>query len=126
MRLLVTTSFVVLFLFCAGLAALAQVTTSGLSGRVIDTKKEALVGATVQATYTPTGTKYAAVTDVEGRYRINNMNAGGPYEVVVTYVSYQIETRSDVVLQLGEITSLNIILQDASTQLFCRYELPLQ
>ncbi|AKD58832.1 TonB-dependent receptor [Spirosoma radiotolerans] len=95
----------------------AQVTTSGLSGRIIDTKKEALVGATVQATYTPTGTKYAAVTDVEGRFRINNMNAGGPYEIVVTYVSYKTETQSGVTLQLGETTNLNITLQDASTQL---------
>ena len=117
MKFFRSTLLLVLFLVIAFSTAWAQVTTSGLSGRIIDTKKEALVGATVQATYTPTGTKYAAVTDVEGRFRINNMNAGGPYEIVVTYVSYKTETQSGVTLQLGETTNLNITLQDASTQL---------
>ena len=95
----------------------AQVTTSGLSGHITDAKKEGLPGATVQAIYTPTGTKYAAVTDIEGRFRINSMNAGGPYQVVVTYVGYNTETLSDVTLQLGETTNLNIALKDASAQL---------
>ncbi len=95
----------------------AQVTTSGLSGHITDFKKESLIGATVQAVYTPTGTKYAAVTDAEGRYRINNMNAGGPYQVIVSYVSYKTATTSDITLQLGETTNLNIILEDANTQL---------
>ena len=96
---------------------MAQVTTSGLSGHITDAKKESLVGATVQATYTPTGTKYTAVTDVDGRFRINNMNAGGPYDLLITYVSYKEETRSGIMLQLGETTNLTIALQDASTQL---------
>ncbi len=117
MKLLISTSLLVLTLFTSLSDAWAQVTTSGLSGHITDAKKEALVGATVQALYTPTGTKYAAVTDIEGRFRINNMNAGGPYEISVTYVSYKTETRSDVMLQLGETTNLNIALQDASTQL---------
>ncbi|UFH55170.1 TonB-dependent receptor [Spirosoma sp. KNUC1025] len=98
-------------------SAWAQVTTSGLSGHITDAKKEGLPGATVQAVYTPTGTKYAAVTDLEGRFRINSMNAGGPYQVVVTYVGYNTETLSDVTLQLGETTNLNITLKDASAQL---------
>ncbi|QMW02095.1 TonB-dependent receptor [Spirosoma foliorum] len=117
MKSFISTTLLVLLLFAASLSSWAQVTTSGLSGHVTDAKKEALVGATVQAVYTPTGTKYAAVTDIDGRYRINNMNAGGPYEVVITYVSYKTETRNDVTLQLGETTNLNITLQDASTQL---------
>ncbi|WP_245565038.1 TonB-dependent receptor [Spirosoma spitsbergense] len=96
---------------------MAQVTTSGISGHVTDAQKEALVGATIQATYTPTGTKYAAVTDIDGRFRINNMNAGGPYELIITYVSYKEETRSGIMLQLGETTNLAVALQDASTQL---------
>ena len=87
----------------------AQVTTSGLSGHITDAKKKILVGATVQATYTPTGTKYAAVTDVDGRFRINNMNAGGPYEIVITYVSYKDRNAlRDITLQLGETTNLNL------------------
>lgn len=96
---------------------LAQVTTSGLSGQISDAKQASLIGATVQAIYTPTGAKYATVTDAEGRYRINNMNAGGPYQIIVSYVSYKTATRSDVTLQLGETSYLNISLEDESTTL---------
>ncbi|GAB4015629.1 TonB-dependent receptor [Spirosoma koreense] len=109
---LLTVLFIVI-----GSAAWAQVTTSGLSGHITDAKKEGLPGATVQAVYTPTGTKYATVTDTDGRFRINNMNAGGPYQVVVTYVGYNTETLSDVTLQLGETSNLNVTLKDASAQL---------
>lgn len=107
----------ILLLFVTSSVTWAQVTTSGLSGYVTDTKKEGLPGATVQAVYIPTGTKYAAITDVDGRFRINSMNAGGPYQIVITYIGYNTETLSDVTLQLGETTNLNISLKDASTQL---------
>ena len=117
MKLFVSTALLIFLVLAAFSASWAQVTTSGLSGHITDAKKEGLPGATVQAVYTPTGTKYAAVTDVEGRFRINSMNAGGPYQIVVTYVGYNTETRSDVVLQLGETTNINIALKDASSQL---------
>lgn len=95
----------------------AQITTSGISGLVNDSKKESLIGATVQATYVPTGTKYATVTDVDGRFRINSMNAGGPYQIMITYVGFQTETLTDIVLQLGETTNLNVVLKDAGQTL---------
>ncbi len=95
----------------------AQITTSSISGLITDSKQEALPGATVQAVYTPTGTNYATTTDADGRYRINNMNAGGPYLITVTYVGFNTETRPDVSLQLGETTSLNVRLSDASKTL---------
>ncbi|WP_080053731.1 TonB-dependent receptor [Spirosoma aerolatum] len=117
MKSIVSTLLVLIVFIATASVSWAQVTTSGLSGLITDAKKEVLPGATVQAVYTPTGTKYAAVTDIEGRFRINNMNAGGPYQVVVTYVGYNTETISDVVLRLGETTNLNLTLQDASAQL---------
>ncbi|GAB3561929.1 carboxypeptidase regulatory-like domain-containing protein [Spirosoma luteolum] len=110
-------SFTLFFAFVVNTVLWAQVTTSGLTGHVTDAKNENLIGATVQALYTPTGTRYATVTDAEGRYRINNMNAGGPYEISISYVSFKTATRSDLMLQLGETTSLNVVLEDASAQL---------
>lgn len=114
MKLLVSTLSLLLFLATIGKA---QITTSGVSGRVTDNKKESLIGATVQATYIPTGTKYAAATDVDGRFRINNMNAGGPYELIVSYVGFKTETQQGISLQLGETTSLNFVLSDESATL---------
>ncbi|GAB3888910.1 TonB-dependent receptor [Spirosoma agri] len=109
-------TLLVLLLLLTG-TAFAQITTSGLSGLVTDAKKASLIGATVQATYVPTGAKYAAVTDIDGRFRINNMNSGGPYQVTVTYVGFDPETVADISLQLGETANLNIILRDASSTL---------
>ena len=78
-----------LFLFVAVLAltltAMAQVTTSGITGIVMADGEEA-IGATVTAKHEPSGAVYRAVTNIDGRYTITGMRAGGPYEVEVSYI----------------------------------------
>ncbi|PKK35386.1 TonB-dependent receptor [Siphonobacter sp. SORGH_AS_0500] len=108
---------ILLFTLLISSQAWAQVTTSGLSGRVIDDKKETLVGVTVQAVFTPTGTRYAAITDTEGRYRINNMSVGGPYEITFSSIGFQTNTIPGVTLQLGETTTINVTLQNSTQTL---------
>lgn len=84
-------------------AALAQVTTSALTGKVTlgDTNEE-VVGATIQAVHEPSGTRYGAVTNIDGRYTIQGMRVGGPYTIKVTYIGYQTKEVKGVTLQLGE------------------------
>ena len=62
------------------LTIVAQITTSSLGGKVSmqDTKEE-VIGATVQAVHEPSGTKYAAVTNIDGLFTIQGMRTGGPY-----------------------------------------------
>ena len=60
-------------------AASAQVTTSSISGNVTDQNGAPLVGATVIAIHTPSGTQYGAAVDTKGNYRIYNVRPGGPY-----------------------------------------------
>ena len=94
----------------------AQVTTSGISGKVSD-QKEDVIGATVIAHHTPTGTVYHAVTNVNGRYTIKGMRVGGPYEVEISYLGYQTQKYTDINLTLGEETVLNTTLVEDAHQL---------
>ena len=67
--------FAVTFMLMIVAVANAQVTTASLGGRVIGTDKEAIIGATVQAFHEPSGTQYGAITNIDGRYTIQGMQA---------------------------------------------------
>lgn len=97
-------------------AVLAQVTTSALSGKVtLGGSNESVVGATIQAIHEPSGTRYGAVTNVDGRYTIQGMRVGGPYTIKVTYIGYQPKEAKGVTLQLGETHNQNFNMsEDAS------------
>jgi len=107
-------AFVAMF---AVVSASAQVTTSSLSGRVVDVNGDAIVGAAVVATHTPSGTVYGVITNENGRYTINGMRTGGPYTVEFSCLGYQALTYTDVSLQLAETFSLNGELKDDSEML---------
>ena len=97
--------------------AFAQVTTAALGGKITDQNGETVIGAAVIATHVPSGTTYGAVTNVEGRYFINGMRAGGPYTIEVSNLGYQSVIFKDVTLQLGEQSTLDAWMAEASEQL---------
>jgi hypothetical protein len=101
-------------LLVIAVAVQAQVTTASLSGKVTDASNETIIGATVQAIHEPSGTVYGAITNVDGRYSITNMRAGGPYKVEVSYVGYQSVVFKDINLQLGENLVLNPFLKEST------------
>ena len=107
-------AFVAMF---AVVSASAQMTTSSLSGRVVDVNGESIVGAAVVATHTPSGTVYGVITNENGRYTINGMRTGGPYTVEFSCLGYQTLTYTDVNLQLAETFALNGELKDDSEML---------
>ena len=100
------------------LTAMAQVTNSALTGKVTmqDTKEE-VIGATVLAVHEPSGTKYAAVTNMNGRYTIQGMRQGGPYTVTISYIGYETKVFKDITLQLGETYNLNTWISENANEL---------
>ncbi len=98
------------------LTALAQVTSSSMGGRVTDAEG-AVIGATVIATHTPSGTTYGTVTNIEGRFNLNGMRVGGPYTVVVTFIGYGAYTQNNITLSLGENYVMNVVLSEESISL---------
>lgn len=106
-----------LFILAFGLLAsqlMAQVTTSGMNGRILGANNESLPGATVVAVHVPSGTQYGTLTDIDGLYRIPNMRVGGPYKLTVSYVGYNVLTQENINLNLGQTLSLNVSLSETA------------
>ena len=94
--------------------AYAQVTTSSLAGQITDESGEPLIGAAVIAVHTPSGTQYYAVTNEDGRYAIQGMRTGGPYEVTYSLIGCQSVVVPDIVLALAETYQQNVVLKTAT------------
>ncbi len=107
-------SLLMVMLFFGITSAVAQVTTSGLSGRVNTENNEALPGATVIAVHVPSGTQYATITNANGIYNLQGLRPGGPYTVDVSFIGYSSGKFSQLTLQLGEIFSLNVNLVEST------------
>ena len=96
--------------------ALAQVTTSGISGKVTSGQDD-VIGATVTATHQPSGTVYRAVTNIDGRFSIQGMRVGGPYKVEVSYIGMKPRKFENINLTLGETEDLSCSLATDSKEL---------
>ncbi len=95
----------------------AQVTTSAMSGHVSDELGEDVISALVRVVHQPSGTTYSAITNADGRWAIQGMRVGGPYEVEITYIGYADRTIEDITLQLGETYNINVSLSEDVTEL---------
>ena len=97
-------------------ALMAQVTTSGINGKVV-AGGEDVIGATVVAVHNPSGTRYNGITNEKGRYSIQGMRVGGPYTITISYVGYKNEVVENIHLALGEASVFNADLKEDATLL---------
>ena len=88
------------------------VTTSSLSGIVLDKENTPLPGANVIAVHIPSGTQYGASTRNNGQFNLPNMKIGGPYTVTVSFVGYTKEVKGDIFLNLGQQLRLDFQLSE--------------
>ena len=111
--------FLVTLLLAMSLTVMAQITTSSMAGKVTldDANGEEVIGATVVAVHEPSGTRYTTVTNASGRFTINGMRTGGPYEVTVSYIGFQSKVVKGIILQLAETYNLAVWLSEDATQL---------
>ena len=104
---------VLFFTFNAG----AQITTSSINGQILSDSGEKLVGTTIIATHVPSGTNYYAVANLDGRYAIQGMRPGGPYDIKVHLLGYQTTLFQDIVLQLGVTFTQDAVLVISTEEL---------
>ena len=102
--------------FLCTLPVWAQVTTASMSGEVTS-NGEPIIGATIMAVHTPSGTNYGTITNMDGRFDLQGMRTGGPYEITISYIGYQTAIYKEVTLQLGETYNLNVDLKESSEEL---------
>ncbi len=99
------------------LYSMAQETSGSLSGQIKDAKGLAIPGATVIAVHTPSGTRYAVSADADGRYFLNNLRIGSPYELTVSFIGMKNALRNDIAVRLGGTQQLNFVLDENAQEL---------
>ena len=108
---------VFLIVMSTGLAMSQGVTTSGITGTVTEANGQALPGANVVATHLPSGTRYGAVSNVEGKYSIPGMRIGGPYRLSVSFIGFSTQDVDGLILSLGTFSNVNVTLKEDGQEL---------
>ncbi len=104
------TVLVVLLALLAAGSALAQSTTEGaIGGLVVDQSKGVLPGVTVTAKNVATNSITTTVTDESGHFTVIRLQPG-TYNVDVSLSGFAPYSRSNVVVEVGRVTNLDITL----------------
>ncbi len=112
-RLIFLLGFVLVCVLAAGAsqpAAAQTITTGTIVGVVMDAQKGVLPGASVVAVHVPTGTKYEAITQSDGRYSMLVVRVGGPYTIKASMAKFKTQEQSDVQVLLGETRQVDFTL----------------
>jgi hypothetical protein len=91
-------------------AAVAQVVTADVTGRVADPSGAAVVGASVTARNTGTGVSRTTQTNDEGSFTITQLPAG-TYEITVEAANFSRARLPNIELNVGTTRTLNFDLQ---------------
>jgi len=96
--------------------ALAQITTGAIRGVVtVQDEGAALSGAAITAIHGPTGTRYTAATDDQGRFLIRGLRIG-PYTVTSEAGGFQVSEVTGVIVGLGEAVRVTLEMPLASVE----------
>ncbi len=94
----------------AATPAFAQVTSSAISGRVLDSNGQPVAGATVTIVHEPSGTTKVTTTGPDGRYVAQGLRVGGPFEVTATKDGLPSAEQDNVYLQLAQESAINLTM----------------
>ena len=106
--------FIIVILLIFVVELNAQVTTASIKGKVTDVNREPVIGANILAIHESSGTQYGAITNAEGRYTIQGMRSGGPYRVIVSFISMNSNETKGIILQLGEAFRHDVELMEST------------
>jgi len=87
------------------------ITSAALQGRVVQADGTAVDGAVIRATATASGAYWQVVTDAAGRYFLENVGVGGPYDVEAKRLGFEPARRSGIMLALGQRYRADFLLE---------------
>ncbi len=93
------------------------VTTSAVSGRITDASGAPIATVQVSVLNTATGVMTGALSGVDGRYFVPNLQPGGPYAVEAQSIGYETQRREGLRLLLGQNYRVDFQLVQQAVQL---------
>src|ERR1700693_3495695 len=96
-----------------GGAALAQVDTGTITGRVTDPSGSVIPGVRISLLQPETNFRFQAVTNAEGIFRIQSLQPG-TYQITFEAAGFKRLVQGGVVLQTGAVTPVDVWLEIGS------------
>ena len=92
-----------------GLVILSNAQNAKLNGKILNSKNEPVVGASIKFE----GSNGGAISDVDGNFTLT-LSTGKKYTLIISSVNYETKTVSDVEVINGQLNELSIILKESS------------
>jgi hypothetical protein len=90
---------------------------AGVRGVATDSTGSPLAHVHVEIRHDPTGRVTSVLTDVEGRFVLANLAAGGPYSLAVTRLGYGPQRVEAIQLLTGSVRRIDFVLRPAALAL---------
>src|SRR4026209_1628704 len=101
--------FLLTFTALLGLVVLSFSQTEKLTGKVLNSKNEPVVGASIKFDGSNTG----AISGVDGSFTLS-LSVGKKYTLIISSVNYEMKTISDVEVIAGQLNELQILLNEST------------
>src|ERR1700712_1284655 len=111
MKLLLQRTLISLSFLFSFACAMAQETTSTLSGVITDSKGAVVTGASIVVKHEPTGFTSGTQSNTKGIFTLPNLKPGGPYTVTISFTGFATQTLENINLSLGSNPDGNVVLK---------------
>jgi hypothetical protein len=106
-----------LLMICNYTPSVAQNASASVFGVIRGESGETLPGANIQVKNESTGFSTGAVTNLEGRFQLNQLPLGGPYSIVASFVGEGKQTKRGYMLNLGDQIRIDFDLNGGDGEL---------
>ncbi|WP_203256566.1 TonB-dependent receptor [Hyunsoonleella ulvae] len=106
-----------LFSLLLSTIALSQETTGSLQGNLKDSQNNPVSFANIVLTDTETNFNYGAISQENGFYRLNNIQPGNSYKIVISFLGYKTIEQTNITINLGTATIKDFVLLEENTSL---------